>query len=479
MASAVPKTLFGRHAKIIATLGPCTDDEATLTALIERGINAVRVNLSFDSVEENIARIRSVRTIAERLGKYVAIIADIPGPKVRVGPLAGGRCSLELADVVRFVRAPTGKDGKELTVGDGFFHDDMITGDRILLADGIIELLIDEIKPDCVLAEVIAEGDVSENSAVHLPAVFLREGPITKSDEPLIEMCVAENVDFIALTYVRGADDLLSARERLESLGKSIPLIAKIDRPEAFTRLDGILERADAVMIRRGDLGAAIELTRVPAVQKEICRLANARGVPVIIATQMLGSMVDAPRPTRAEASDVSNAIVDGADGVVLSAETAIGKHPVEALEMMHRIIVETERDQREDEPRVQTGRASFAETTAAIACRAAHQCGAKLIACFTESGRTAGLVAQYRPQVPIVALCHIAETRRRLAIHWGVHTDALDPVHDSERMVHEVANRLVAGKAVKNGDKIVVVFGAPVGEMGHTNSVRLHVVGD
>lgn len=235
-------------------------------------------------------------------------------------------------------------------------------------------------------------------------------------------------------------------------------------------------------MIRRGDLGAQIEITRVPAVQKEILRLAGQAGKPAIIATQMLGSMVDSPRPTRAEASDVSNAIADGADGVLLSAETAIGRYPVESVGMMARIIGETEQEgvpfRRALPPADQAIRAGFAHTTARIACEAALQTKARLIACFTESGRTARLVAKYRPYAPIIAFCSNDETRRKLALNWGVRTDALDVAGEVEVMVQRVEQRLLSHQLVRDGDRLVIIFGAPVGEKGHTNSMRLHVVG-
>jgi pyruvate kinase len=308
---------------------------------------------------------------------------------------------------------------------------------------------------------------------------LLRGGPLADNDERFLKLAIEQRVDYIALTYVADASDILMVRERLLDLGRDIPIIAKIERSEAFARLDGILKRADAVMIRRGDLGAHIEVTRIPLVQKEILRLANNSGVPVIIATQMLGSMIESPSPTRAEASDVSNAIADGADGVLLSAETATGKYPVEAVAMMGRIISETERSRvTTQRPLLSDTVLPFEEATAAIACQASIQCNAKLIACFTESGTTASLLAKYRPQAPIIAFCTKDETRRKLALTWGIRTDELEPSRDVEVMVSEVEKRLVERGLLRPTDRLVIAFGAPVGESGHTNSVRLHEVG-
>jgi pyruvate kinase len=473
-----------RRAKIVCTLGPSVDDDARLVQLIEDGMDAARLNLSFGDPAEHIARIERVRRASKTTGRKVSIIADIPGPKIRLGRLMGGKVMLERGAKLKLIldRGTPG-DASTLPVSQTLISDELMRGDKVLLADGLVELRVTEIAGGAggaVGAEVASEGEVGERTAVHVPSVPIRQSPVTPADLPLLQLAIQHDVDFIALTYVRDARDVLEARDLMERLGKTVPIIAKIERSEAFARLDGILGRADAVMIRRGDLGADIEVTRVPLVQKEVVRLANNRGVPVIIATQMLGSMIESPHPTRAEASDVSNAIADGADGVLLSSESAVGKYPVEALRMMDRIIVETERGTFERERRYErvSFPSRFPDTTARIACRAAVECEASLIACFTESGRTAGLVAKYRPNVPIIALCHKEATQRYLSVFWGVRSETLDPVVDVEEMVARVEQRLLETGSVRRGDRIVIVFGAPVGLEGHTNSVRLHEVG-
>jgi pyruvate kinase len=471
----------GRRAKIICTLGPSTKDEAQIRRLVDLGMDAARLNLSFGSRDEHLERIHQVRAAAKNAGRNVAIIADLPGPKVRVGKLATPRVTLERGSLVRFVldRGEPG-DGGHLPVGRRFFHDDLIRGDKILLGEGVLELSVTDVATNEVVAEVIHGGEITEFTSVHLPGLSLKEGPLWEEDVPFIDLAAKHDVDYLALTYVRDASDILGVRERLEQLGKEIPIIAKIERPEAFARLDGILGRADAVMIRRGDLGAEIELTRVPLVQKEVVRLANNRGVPVIIATQMLSSMIRAPRPTRAEASDVFNAIADGADGVMLSSETAVGQYPFEAIAMMDRIVVQAEREQflRDRSHELISYPSPFPDATSRIAVRAAVEAQAKLVVCFTSSGHTAGLVAKYRPEVPIVALCPDERVQRHLALYWGVQSDLLDPVREVEEMVRVVDQRLIETGRCQLKDRIVIVFGAPVGEMGHTNSVRLHEVG-
>lgn len=470
-----------RRAKIICTLGPSVVSDAQIQRLVDFGMDAARLNLSFGTKDEHVERIRQVRAAAKAAGRNVAIIADLPGPKVRLGKLDAKRATLERSARVRFVLDGDGRvEAGKLPVGRRFFHDDLIRGDKILLGEGMLELSVTEVGHQDVEAEVIHGGEVSEFTAVHLPGLPLREGPLWEEDLPHIATAVECDVDYLALTYVRDASDIVGVREHLEQLGSQIPIIAKIERPEAFARLDGILGRADAVMIRRGDLGAEIELTRVPLVQKEVVRLANNRGVPVIIATQMLSSMIRAPRPTRAEASDVFNAVADGADGVMLSSETAIGEYPIEALQMMNRIVLEAELEafQRDRAHELIAYPSRFPDATARTAVRAALEANASLIVCFTQSGHTGGLVAKYRPEVPIVAFCPDERVQRHLALFWGIKCDMLDPVQDVEEMVRRVDRRLLETGRAHVRDRIAIVFGAPVGEMGHTNSVRLHEVG-
>ncbi|NJK89567.1 MAG: pyruvate kinase, partial [Myxococcales bacterium] len=412
-----------RKAKIVCTLGPAVDDDDVLAKLISHGMDAARLNLSFGTLEEHARRIQQVRRLNEAMGRRpVGIIADLPGRKARLGRLEGGRVALETEDVVRFVpdEGQAG-DARGLPAPPALFRESLVRGDTILLSDGVVELSVVSASRHVVEAEVVFGGRVGERTGLHAAGLTVEGEPITPEDGPYLEMALDLGVDFLSLSWVCDDEDVLSAKEKLAERGADIPIIAKIERPEAFARLDGILRRSDAVMIRRGDLGAQIEVTRVPLVQKEILRLANRSGVPVIIATQMLGSMIGSPRPSRAEASDVSNAIADGADGVLLSAETSIGTYPVEAVDMMARIIQETETERFDRSIRPpQDGSATFADTTASIAVEAAERTGAKLIACFTESGRTARLVSKYRPRVPVLAFCHSGQSRRRLALQWA-----------------------------------------------------------
>lgn len=492
----------GRRAKIMCTLGPATDEPSVLEGLIQGGMDIARLNMGFGTVDEHLERISRLRDAVRTVrGRPVAIVADLPGRKIRVRALETGVVHLETGAELDLVR-DEGQTGHaaEIPIDAALFYDGLIRGDTILLSDGLVDLRIVDAGPNRARAEVIYGGPVREHTGAHAPAMPLSGSAITDRDLPFMKVAVEERLDFCALTYIGDAVDVVEVREHLADLGRDLPIIAKIERSEAFSRLDGILRRADAVMIRRGDLGAQIEITRIPMVQKETLRLAGRAGVPAIIATQMLGSMVENPQPTRAEASDVSNAVADGADGVLLSSETAIGRYPVRAVEMMARIIGETEQEgvpfrravpaasagSRSDGPPARRPsqaapnglRSDFAHATARIARDAAAQTQAKLIACFTESGRTARLVAKYRPEAPIIAFCSSEETRRRLSVAWGVRTDALDVAGEVEVMVCRVEERLVSHGLVREGDRLVIIFGAPVGERGHTNSVRLHVVG-
>ncbi|MBK8012443.1 MAG: pyruvate kinase [Deltaproteobacteria bacterium] len=472
----------GRRSKIVCTLGPSTDAEGVLGQLIAHGMDAARLNFNYGEVGQHLARIEILQRLRAQDRRPISLIVDLPGRKVRVGALEGDCVRLETGRAVALV-ADDGRLGNSsvIPVNEWFFSEHMAGGDKHLLSEGLVELRTTAVKGDHVEAVVVQGGLVTQRTALHTPGMPLRGDPLTDRDLEILKAAVEYEVDYVALSYIADAADILVARERLAELGSNIPLIAKIERPEAIARFDGILRRADAVMIRRGDLGAEIEVTRIPLVQKRMLRLANEAGVPVIIATQMLSSMLESPRPTRAEASDVSNAIFDGADGVLLSAETAIGKYPKEAASMMNRIIVATERERRLESattPPARQARSGFADAVAGVACRAAVKAGARLIACFTESGRTAQLVAKYRPQVPILAFCSNERTRRRLTLHWGIRSDGLGPISDVEDMIRRVEARLVERRLVRRGDRIVVVFGAPMGQLGSTNSVRLHEIG-
>jgi pyruvate kinase len=312
--------------------------------------------------------------------------------------------------------------------------------------------------------------------------VALRAEALTAKDKEDLVFGIKAGVDYIGLSFVRTPQDLDLTRAAMKEAGRTVPIIAKLEKPEAIARLDAILDKTDGVMVARGDLGVEIPPEEVPAIQKDIIRRANARALPVIVATQMLNSMIEHPRPTRAEASDVANAVFDGTDAVMLSGETASGRYPIESVQMMERIVLAAESAMRQSFGRIGSGEplkipADFADVTCGIACRAARESGASLVVVFTLTGTTARLLSHYRPGVPIIAFSPNQEVRRRLALLWGVVPRVLEPMREPEAMVRRVEEELLARGLAQKGERVVIVFGAPVGQAGNTNSVRLHTI--
>ncbi|HET6923173.1 MAG TPA: pyruvate kinase, partial [Anaeromyxobacteraceae bacterium] len=350
-------------------------------------------------------------------------------------------------------------------------------GDRLLVDDGLLEFRVLETDGVRVRAEVVEGGLLGEHKGINLPGVALRVEALSEKDKRDLYFGLTHGVDYVALSFVRSPEDVLACRREMERSGRVVPVIAKIEKPEALESLDAIVQAADGLMVARGDLGVEIQPERVPGLQKEIVRKANAAGRPVIIATQMLDSMMEHPRPTRAEASDVANAVWDGADAVMLSGETASGKHPLLAFQMMDRIVREAEETLVAHLPRLEPPPppAAFTDVVAAAACRAALQAGAVAIACFTLGGTTARLLSRHRPQVPIVAFSPDQAIRRRLALPWGIVPKVMEPVRSPDIMCQLVSDRLLEEKLARPGDNVVLVYGSPLGVSGFTNSIRLH----
>lgn len=474
-----------RRAKILCTIGPAVYSQETITQLIVAGMDAARLNFSHGTSEDHGRAIVWLREASARLRKPLAIIADLQGPKIRTGatwddkPLelhVGRRLTLTTDPIVGTV--------SQVSVSYPQLPEEVNPGDRILLDDGLLELRVlttDRIRT--VETEVMVGGLLGAHKGINLPGVALHTASLTEKDRVDLEFALAHGVDYVALSFVRRAEDLVVARQAMQSAARSVPLIAKIEKPEALTNFDAIVAVADAVMVARGDLGVELAPERVPLVQKEIIHRCNQRGVPVIVATQMLNSMVEHPRPTRAEVSDVANAIFDGADVVMLSAETASGAYPLEAVRMMHRIVTAAEEQDTKERPTVLRALTSpavdFSEVTCSIACRAAREAGATIIAAFTMSGLTARLLSRFRPDSAIVAFSPNEEIRRRLVLCWGVTPRAMEPVPHSETLVQRGDEELLAGGFAQPGDRVVLVFGAPIAKVvGRTNSIRLHEIG-
>ncbi|XXF77011.1 pyruvate kinase [Myxococcaceae bacterium GXIMD 01537] len=475
-----------RRAKIVCTLGPASQTQEMLEALLENGMDVARLNFSHGSHEQHAENIAKLRAASLKVRKAVGILGDLQGPKIRTGRFVTGSTELKEGSTFSITTDETVPGTDEIvSTTYPFLAADVNPGDRILLDDGLLELKVLETdKKSLLRTEVIHGGVLKNNKGINLPGVAVRAAALTEKDKADLIFGIKAGVDYIALSFVRQPGDIDIARQAMAEVGRQVPIIAKLEKPEAIARLDAILEKTDGVMVARGDLGVEIPPEEVPAVQKDIIRRSNARGLPVIVATQMLNSMIDNPRPTRAEASDVANAVYDGADAVMLSGETASGKYPVESVQMMERIVLAAEsaaRTTRELSRGIEIPlgvTTSFPDVIANVACQAARASGATLIAAFTLSGVTARLLAHYRPSVPIVAFSPNQEVRRRLALVWGVVPRVLEPIQETEAMVRRVEEELLARGLARKGDRVVIVFGAPVGQPGKINSMRLHTIG-
>jgi pyruvate kinase len=474
-----------RRAKIVATLGPACSDAAILEKLLSLGVDVARFNFSHGQHEEHAQGLDRIRAASRHLGKAVAVLQDLQGPKIRTGPLKAGKEGVRLetgSEIVITTEAEVAGDERLISTTYPHLAEDVRPGDRLLVDDGLLEFRVLSTDGKRARAEVVEGGILGEHKGINLPGVALRTEALSDKDKADLAFGIAHGVDYVALSFVRSAADIELCRGEMEKAGRVVPVIAKIEKPEALDSIDGIIAAADGVMVARGDLGVEILPERVPLIQKELCRKANAAGKPVIIATQMLNSMIEHPRPTRAEATDVANAIWDGADAVMLSGETASGKYPVLAVQMMDRIVREAEaglpprdlglRGIAPGEPSLPTN-----EVIAAASCEAAAASAAVAICCFTLRGETARLLAQFRPRQPIVAFSPDQAIRRRLALYWGVVPKVMEPVKNADLMTEIVSDRLLADGLATPGARVVLVYGSPLGIPGQTNSTRLHEI--
>jgi len=469
-----------RHSKIVCTIGPSSRTPRLIEKLLRAGMDVARLNFSHGSHEEHARSIAMLRGAAANLKKPLAILADLQGPKIRTGALAG--CNpVALRAGQRFVITTAKILGDSTRVNTTFLPlpREVHRGDRILLSDGLIELHVEQVRGKEVICTVVNGGALGENKGINLPGVKLRVPALTPKDRADLKFALAHGADYIAVSFVRRAEDVLLAKMLIKRAGKETPVMAKLEKPEAIENLDAILRAADGVMVARGDLGVEMKPERVPVVQKTIIARAREFRRPVITATQMLESMTENPRPTRAEASDVANAVFDGSDAVMLSAETANGKYPVEAASMMARIIEEAEASIQEFPRPVPQEKLKVAETVAELVCHASRELHMKLIAVFTHSGFTARLVSRYRPLVPIVAFAPEAETRRRLALIWGVTAQNIPGGLKIDGLAAIAEKRLLEERLVRRGDVIGIVAGTPMGIRGTTNFMKFHVIGD
>jgi len=471
-----------RRAKIVATLGPASNTEPVFRELVRAGVDVVRLNFSHGTHEEKSALIQMIRKVSREERKPLCILGDLQGPKIRTSKLkdhqavllkAGGRLTITPRDV----------PGTASLVGTTFktLAENVEQGSRILLSDGLIELRVHEVDGDDVVCEIINGGMLGENKGINLPGIAVRVPSLTEKDSADLEFALRAGVDAIAVSFVRTAEDVRLVRNRVSAYGGETWIIAKLEKPQAIEHLDAILTVADGIMVARGDLGVEVPPEKVPAIQKHIIRRAAEFRKPVITATQMLESMIDNPRPTRAEVSDVANAVYDGTDAVMLSGESAVGKYPVQTVSMMARIVADAERHIKEQSysaPREHGTHLSIAETICEATAHAADDLDLRGIALFTESGVTARQLSKYHPTSPIFALSPIEVTINRLNLLWGTTPIRCPKVNSTEALVDVAESLLEQGGYVRAREVIAIVAGTRT-KSGSTNFLRLHVMGE
>ena len=468
-----------RSTKIVATIGPASQEPAVLERMVEEGMDVARLNFAHGTASDHAETAERIRAAADKVGRRVAILGDVPGPKLRIGPVADGVTEVHPGSTLVLTTRPVEGSPLELPVAWEGLAELVRPGDVIYLADGAIRLRVKSAATKDVVTEVEVGGSVASRQGINLPNVTTSLPTISEDDLDLIDTGLEIGVDLLALSFVRRAEDLEPVREHLRARGRELPVIAKIEKPQAALAAEEIIEAADAIMIARGDLGIELPIEEVPLVQKRLLVLAGRRAVPAITATQMLESMVHSTRPTRAEVADVANAIFDGTDAVMLSQETAVGNHPVEAVHMMSQIAVATERELPYGRWLAERGPQASNQYHAIAfgAVGAVYQLGLKAIVCPTRSGNTARLVSAYRPRAPVLALCTDPQVMRRCTLLWGVRAAMRDEATDTLDLLEDCAAAAVEEGLAEVGDKIGITAGLPPGRSGGTNLFKVHEV--
>src|SRR5580693_2521162 len=468
-----------RRAKIVCTLGPATSSYNMIEKLVHAGMDVARLNFSHGTHEDRARMVAAVRRASAHYEKPIGILADLQGPKIRTGKLVGGK-PVRLRFGQRFTITTRNILGTEEGVSTTFraLPEAVHKGDRVLLNDGEVALRVISVHGQDVITQVENGGDIGEHKGINLPGVKLKIPSMTPKDRKDLVSAMAIGADYLAISFVRTAADVRAAKQAIARTGKDTPVISKLEKPEAIDNLDEILAISDGVMVARGDLGVEMSPEKVPVVQKQIILKARNALIPVITATQMLDSMQKNPRPTRAEASDVANAIFDGTDALMLAGETASGLYPLESVEMMGKIIVEAESSVTALPRPVHSGDLKINEAIAEAICHAAEELQLKAIAVFTESGSSAALVSKYRPRTPIIGFSPVRETRRRMALLWNVVPRSIDREYDIDTLAASAEKRLLEEKLVKKGDIVGIIAGTPLATQGTTNLMRLLRIG-
>ena len=461
-----------KRTKIIATVGPASESKTVLASLIDKGVDVFRLNCSHSDEHEIIKRIQTIRSCSDITGRDVGILLDLQGPKIRTGKLENSKpISLIRGQKLIITSDNVLGSSKLISIPHPAVCEGFTVGDKVLLADGMIELKIIERDGGHIVSEVIKEGILGEHKGVNLPSVRFKMSAITEKDLADLHTGLAAGVDYIALSFVRSAEDIRSLRRHMGDNQKRVQVIAKIEKPEALEVIDDILHEADGIMVARGDLGVELPLQKIPLIQKELVRKANVASKLVIVATQMMESMITHYTPTRAEVTDVANAVLDGADACMLSGETAIGKNPASTVAMMHTIAEEVElsSDLVDQLDSWHDCGSNYTHALAESACVLAKAIGAKAILAFTMSGRTALLLSKHKPSTQIFGLTPDPLTLRRMALYWGVRPELTRECHGIDEMVSEATQLLVEKKLLSKGDTVVIVAGKDPSPGGST----------
>jgi pyruvate kinase len=468
-----------RRAKIVCTLGPASSSPEQIRALVAAGMDVARLNLSHGSRAEHAALYREVRAASDAAGRAVAVLVDLQGPKIRLGEFEDGGVTLHVGDQFTITTEPD-VEGNEAIVGTSYaaLAKDVTKGSTLLVDDGKVRLLVEDTDGTRVRTSVVEGGRISDHKGINLPGVRVSAPSMTPKDIDDLRFALSLRVDLIALSFVRGPEDVQDVHAVMDETGARLPVIAKIEKPEAVDRLGPIVRAFDGLMVARGDLGVETSLEQVPLVQKRAVRLAREHGKPVIVATQMLDSMIHHSHPTRAEASDVANAVLDGADALMLSGETSVGDYPLQSVETMARIIEAVEEHGTGTLPHIRRRPETRPEAIALNAVRIAEDLHAVALVAFTETGATARHVAAHRDQIPLLAFTSRSEVRSRLALLWGCETFVVPRVQTTDEMVAQVDKALLDLGRGQPGDSVVIVAGTPPGSAGSTNTLRVHELG-
>ena len=468
-----------RRAKIVCTLGPAVESIEKITELIDAGMNMARLNLSHGSHDEHQKRLDLVRAAAKKANKAVAILVDLQGPKIRLGKFSSGPHELSRGDTFTITTDDiAGTKDKVSTTYKGL-PGDCKAGDAIMIDDGKVSVQVVQVKGNDVITKVIQPGMVSNNKGINLPGVAVSLPALSEKDIADLRWGLKAGADFIALSFVRNAADIKDIHKIMDEVGVKVPVIAKIEKPQAVENLQEIVDAFDGIMVARGDLGVELPIEDVPMVQKRCITMARESAKPVIVATQMLDSMISNSQPTRAEATDCANAVLDGADALMLSGETSVGDFPIDTVKVMARIIERTEEVALDQIPPLKHSPATKAGAITKAATEVGLTVGAKYLVAFTQSGDSARRMSRLRSPIPMLALTPEIGTYNRLALSWGVESLLTASVNHTDEMVMQVDTILIESKRVKIGDLVLIVAGSPPGIPGSINAMRVHKIGD